>query len=332
MTGFPFTELSVELAYEIIRFAALPDWYETQSPRYATAVALCSVSRSVRRAAMPHLLHTVSLTSASQVLAFVDSVQLQHNHRQSVSPLSLDYSKHVKRFWCRECWEPLVDLSPNLPSINYRLLNEIMRNLDSLGLDFNCLHLLYNALASWGIDPRLHWRCRKITLTGELWRWRPLTMTPEGSTFLATITHLVLWIPSETPRWIEMPKGATEDELGICIPEWVQHVPFSSFSSLKHIAFPLAYRPTFHARPGFAFCKTIRMLVYTAPQSANHDANIFREWALSHDPAAHGVIVNIPVERKTTMEGGSKADWEAAYLRGLGDELWNRADRLRNGP
>jgi hypothetical protein len=323
MAGFPFTELSVELAYEIIRFAALPDWYETEKPRYAAAVALSSVSHSVRRAAMPHLLHTVSLTSASQVLAFVDSVQLQHHHRKNMAPLSLDYSKYVKRLWCRECWE---DLSPNFPSINYRMLHEIMQNADSLGLDFNCLHLLYNALASWDTDPLLYWKCTKITLTGELWRWRPLTMTPEGSAFLAKITHLVLWMPSENPPSFAG-KGATVCEARV--PEWIQQVPFSSFSSLQRVAFPLASRPTFHACPGFTFCKTIRMLVYTAPQSTNHDPNIFKEWAMSRDPAARGMIVNIPMEQNTTMEGGSKANWEDAYLRGVGDRLWNRADHTR---
>lgn len=325
MAGFPFNKLSVELAFEIVRFAALPDWYETQSPGYATAVALCSVSHSVRRAAMPHLLHTVSLTSSSQVLAFVDAVQLQHTHRKTISPLSLDYAKYVKRFWCRECWEPLVDQSPDLPMLNYRILHEIIRNVDSLGLDFNCLHLLYNGLASVGISPLLDWRCRKVTLSGDLWRWRPLTMTPEGSTFLASITHLVLWIPSEI---LVLPAGGGGAASSACIPEWIQHVPFSSFSSLKHIAFPLSGRQTFHTCPGFTFRKPTRMLVYTAPQHTNHDPSIFKEWALSHDPAAHGVIVNVEVEHTVNLNGSTTVNWEEAYLRGVGDELWKKADHL----
>ncbi|KAJ7690762.1 hypothetical protein B0H17DRAFT_1201590 [Mycena rosella] len=112
---FPFTLLPTELALEIIRVASLPDYGDATTPRpsYATALSMAAVSHGIRSATMPHLLHGVVLSSSPQVLCFIQSILLQKQFSASSSPLALDYPKLVRRFWSTECWEPLMDDSPD---------------------------------------------------------------------------------------------------------------------------------------------------------------------------------------------------------------------------
>ncbi|KAJ6495736.1 hypothetical protein C8R47DRAFT_959440, partial [Mycena vitilis] len=232
---FPFTLLPTELALEIVRLASLPDCADTTMPRpsYATALAMASVSHAMRNATMPHLLHTVILASSPQVFSFIDSILLQKRLAASSSALALDYPKLVRRFWSTECWEAVMDDSPDY-CINYNALYEVIRGVDSLGLNSRSLHLVYNGLSSAGADPAQDWTCRHLTISGSSPpRWRPLTSSLEGMAFLACITHLTLWIPTQNLPWL-LP---TQDESRI--PRWIEEIPLSSFHSLTHLAFPL---------------------------------------------------------------------------------------------
>ncbi|KAJ6449629.1 hypothetical protein DFH09DRAFT_893720, partial [Mycena vulgaris] len=232
--SFPFTFLPTELALEIVRVAAsLPNYEDVIAPRpsYATALSMASVSHAMRSATMPHLLHSVVLASSPQVLSFIDSILLQKQFYTS-SALALDYTKLVRRFWSTVCWEALTDDSPDY-CINYAALYEVVRGVDSLGLDFRSLHLLYNGLASPGADPARDWQCRRVTFAGSFPRWKPLTSTMEGTAFLSRITHLTLWIPTHTYPWLPPPTQESP------VPRWIQDIPFSAFQNLTHLAFPL---------------------------------------------------------------------------------------------
>ncbi|KAJ7039073.1 hypothetical protein C8F04DRAFT_890898, partial [Mycena alexandri] len=232
--AFPFTLLPTELALEIIRVASLPSYEDATAPRpsYATAVSMASVSHAMRGAAMPHLLHSVVLASSPQVLSFIDSILLQRQLSASSSALALDYPKLVRRFWSTECWEPLIEDSPEY-CIDYAALYQVIRGVDALGLNFRSLHLLYNSLESAGAAPALDWKCRHVILAGSLPRWRPLTSTAEGTIFLSCITHLTLWIPTINNRWLAPPPDGSR------IPPYVTEIPFSLMLNLTHLAFPL---------------------------------------------------------------------------------------------
>ncbi|KAJ6593536.1 hypothetical protein B0H19DRAFT_1246290 [Mycena capillaripes] len=267
---FPFTLLPTELALEIVRIAGLPSYDDATAPRpsYATALAMTAVSHSMRSAAMPHLLHSVVLASSDQVLSFIDSILLQKQLCASSSALALDYTKLVRRFWSTECWEALMDDSPDY-CINYSALYEIIRDVDSLGFNFRSLHLLYNGLASAGADPARDWQCRRVTLAGSNPRWKPLTSSVEGITFLSRITHLTLWISIHNHPW---------------------HPP----AHLTHLAFPLLpdHIPIGVKANPDVFQLPTETLVYFAPSfSVDFKPSVFREWALGDDPLSHGAVV-----------------------------------------
>ncbi|KAJ7106034.1 hypothetical protein C8R43DRAFT_859152, partial [Mycena crocata] len=232
--SFPFNFLPTELALEIIRLTSLPNYEDATAPRpsYATALSMASVSHAIRSATMPHLLHSVVLSSSPQVLSFIDSILLQKDFSASSSPLALDYTRLVRRFWSTECWEPLMEHSPEY-FIDYSALYKVIRGVDSLGLNFRSLHLLYNGLTSPGADPEKDWRCRHVTFAGFLPRWKPLTSNSEGTAFLSRITHLTLWISPHNRPWLPPPPHESR------IPSWIEHVPLDFFHSLTHLQFPL---------------------------------------------------------------------------------------------
>ncbi|KAJ7502931.1 hypothetical protein B0H11DRAFT_1630180, partial [Mycena galericulata] len=232
--AFPFTLLPTELALKIIHVATLPSYEDTTAPRpsYATALSLSSVSHAMRSATMPHLLHSVVLATSPQVFSFIDSIILQKQLAASHSPLALDYPRLVRRFWSNECWEALMEDEPEY-CINYGALYEVIRGVDSLGLNFRSLHLLYNGLSSPGADPARDWKCHHVTFAGALPRWNPLTSNTGGMAFLSRITNLTLWIPTHCHPWLPAPPHDSP------VPSWIAEIPFTSFPDLTHLAFPL---------------------------------------------------------------------------------------------
>ncbi|KAF8178589.1 hypothetical protein K438DRAFT_1844041 [Mycena galopus ATCC 62051] len=323
---FTFTHLPTELALEIIRVASLPDYENATAtrPSYATAVSLASVSHAMRSATMPHLLHSVVLASSPQVFAFVDSILLQKHFVTYAPQLALDYPKLVRRFWSTECWEALMEDSHEY-CIDYAALYSVIRGVDSLGLNFHSLHLLYNGLASPGADPMRDWKCHRVTFAGScLPRWRPLTSSTEGIIFLSRISHLTLWISADH---LLPPMHETR-----LVPRWVPDVPFVSFRSLTHFAFPLCShspnRSVLHVPTG--------TLVYIAPSSsADVNANTdfepceFRQWALDKDPLGHGVLVPFRHPVPPTSGLGDELGWEFLFMAGECEAAWAQVDRMR---
>ncbi|KAJ7818216.1 hypothetical protein B0H14DRAFT_3474049 [Mycena olivaceomarginata] len=302
--AFPFTLLPTELAHEIICIAALPDYDDASAPRpsYATAVSMASVS--------------VVLASSPQVLSFIESILLQKHLSASPSRLALDYPKLVRRFWATECWEPLMEHSPDY-YINSGALYKILCGVDSLGLHFRSLHLLYNGLASAGADPARDWTCTHVTLAGSLPRWKPLTSSTEGLLFLSRISHLTLWISTERAPPMHESR----------VPSWIEDVPFWALPNLTHFAFPL--RAECHQ----AGCQVpTETLVYVAPMSVDFKPSVFCEWALDDDPVGHGVVVPFlrspPVPRVVNNRAADvELGWESAFMAGESEAGWEAGEQ-----
>lgn len=316
---FKFTELSIELALEIIRLAAVPrvgnDAFDSVSftrPHYATAVSLASVSYAIRRATMPFLLRTVVLTLTDNHVAFIRSILLQRQLKKRGSRLALDYSTLIRSFWSTHCWAPVVDEPPE-DRLDYSALYEIIRGVGSVGLNYSSLHLLYNGLSSPIARASEDWTCQRVTFAGTSCRWKPLTSTPEGLVFLRKITHLTLWISGHD-------SDSNDQEI---IPSWVQQVPFALMPSLTHFACPLLRNQIQHEG---AFHVPTEMIVYIAtPSVSNSGPSTLPRWLSSPDPLAHGTVVpfNIP---RLPKDRPMDLFWESAYLHGASDDAWAKAE------
>ncbi|TFK44873.1 hypothetical protein BDQ12DRAFT_673732 [Crucibulum laeve] len=313
---FPLTELTTELALEIIRLAATPAPDENLHRRrgyYSTALSLCSVSSTIRRATMPYLLHTIILSSSSDVLSFIDSLRLQKQHMFHGSRLAVQYSHFVRRFWSTECWEPLVDSHAH-DMLDYTTLYDVIRGVESLGLNFLSLHLLYNGLSAPLSNPREDWFCRRVTLAGLFWRWKPLTSTSEGLAFLRQITHLNLWIPDHQIDPLSPNRSP--------IPRWVEQVPFALMPNLIHFSCPLLTNQKLQLGHNPYYTPT-EVIVYAVDLSCtlDHDPTVFLQWASAPDPLAYGVV--LPFRTPILPPDCAHEDWrwEVAYLQGQEDRM-----------
>ena len=290
MKPFPFVRLPVELCLEVIRFAAIPKVNDRQTSvqsYYATIVSLCYVSHAVRRVTMPHLLHTVVLTSDKRVRLFVHAIELQRRWRAVGSRLALDYSKLVRRFWSTESFEPLSDSNPT-EYLDYGSLSDITQRVLSFGVSIRSQHLLYSGLASPFSNPAhiSSWRCRQLTFAGEFWRWMPLTSTPEGLACLRQVTHLVLWFD-----------GQCDQHTNSAIPSWLKYVPFHLMPALTHFAFTVVGDPP--DRP---------------------DPEACRRWIAERNPSDRDIVKHVVI-RPILMKPNERV-WELAFLQGKNDEIW----------
>jgi hypothetical protein len=307
---------------------------------------MCLVSHEVRKAALPQLLKTVLLSEDRHVYAFTHAILMQRIHRQNQSRLAVDYSKYVKRMWCGPCREALVDEPRDSPSwLDYGALCEVMRNVEHLGIN-QSLHLLYNSLASdvdamgvdevdgKGISLPIPWKCRKVTFSGDFWRWKPLTSTGEGTAFLANITHLVLWMKDHhhCHHHGELSVSTAKSEV---TPRFMESVPFEMMKSLTDVGFALT-RPTKPVDFPFVVVPS-EMLVYHLPESGTtstestsfHDQKLFRQWAVDAiDPISHGLVLPLYIEAFVNTHGVLRdLDWEKAWATGQSEYSWEAVRR-----
>jgi len=348
---FPFHRLPTELGTEIIRNAATPDFADIlldipDINPYSNALNLCLVSHAVRQATIPQLLDRVILSEGNNINAFIRAILIQRTHRKNQSRLAVDYSAYVRRMWCGTCWEVLVDEPEDSPSwLDYGALWEVMRNVESLGIHLQSMHLLYNGLATEvyamdvdeaggkDISSMTQWKCRRVTLTGDYCRWRPLTSTAEGSAFLASITHLVLWMPDHYHGW--QSASTTNSEV---TPKWMENVPFEMMGSLTDVAFVLS-KP---GRPeaSNSIVAPTQMLAYHLPKRdtttidgtslpSKHDPTYFRRWAVDDmDPVSHGLVLPLYVETTADEKGVSWVlNWEKAWVAGQSEYSWEATQK-----
>ncbi|KAG1799547.1 hypothetical protein EV424DRAFT_1286017, partial [Suillus variegatus] len=98
--SFRFNDLPTELALVVFKHAAQPPFAQyLPYPRhpYTSALSLCQVSKDIRRAVLPELLHTVLLLTARHLLAFVRALRMQKTYIDQQHDLAFDYAPCVHR-------------------------------------------------------------------------------------------------------------------------------------------------------------------------------------------------------------------------------------------
>ncbi|KAG1789576.1 hypothetical protein EV424DRAFT_1297630, partial [Suillus variegatus] len=213
--SFGFNDLPTELALIIFKLAAQPPFAQhapfTRDP-YSSALSLCQVSKIVRRAALPELLHTVLLSTARQLLAFIWALRMQKKYIDQQHDLSFDYASCVDMMSIGDFRGPLQ--SPPIPfsplpmpelecELDISLLAPVILGASSLAIHFNNLNLLSKCLkhacnsdVDLNVDHKnslLPWSTRSLTLLGMFFHpWWPFVGSVHGYAFLASIQHLTL--------------------------------------------------------------------------------------------------------------------------------------------
>ncbi|KAJ8514447.1 hypothetical protein ONZ45_g8010 [Pleurotus djamor] len=290
----PFACWPEDIAYQIIRCAAIPDFYANGNP-YKTALALTRVSSTVRRMAMPAFLHTVLLNDPDKLLLLIQAV---HNSRMNGRryrrlTLSSDYTHLIRRLWITDAPARLVELD----TLDHQTLYDIMRNVHSLGLTFTSLSMLSDCLDQ-ARDVKKEWKCKRLTLCGEADRWRPLTATAAGVAFLAKITHLFVISVKDTESTL--------------YPQSITNVPFANMPSLTHFAFPKLDSKD----------RMVPVVVYETGGLV--ESKTFRQWVTSPDPGRFGTLVPYYAPMKDWKRGKwfNQCD---AYGLAEEEQLWSRA-------
>ncbi|KAG2125650.1 uncharacterized protein EDB93DRAFT_1046082, partial [Suillus bovinus] len=249
---FRFTELPTELAFMVLKYAAQPTFdqaerYDRQNP-YSSALNLCLVSKSVRRAVLPELLHTVSLREPRNVKAFVQALLMQEAYKEANNrDFKFDYASHVHRMWIKSPGDDLAPASERSRVIS--LLTPVIFAAPSLALGWTSVDLLVECLEhAWKsrpaiLDgeehPRPPWKTQTLTITLGIpisnTKWNSLTSTPQGSAFLASIRRLssatYLYRDFTSP----LPPTSSQD---YSLPDWMKTAPLASFTNLQTVILP----------------------------------------------------------------------------------------------
>ncbi|KAF9501763.1 hypothetical protein BDN71DRAFT_484491 [Pleurotus eryngii] len=284
----PLNRWPADVFHQVMRFAALPDFVNGQSP-YETALALTRVSSDVRRAAMPGFLHTVVISNPRQLYAFLEAVRRSRSQRQPRRlDIHCDYAQMVRRFWCTDGPHRLLS-DPTV--LDYATLYEVIRNVDSLGMTFVTLPMLTDCFAE-GRNIQKEWKCRSLVLVGPGDRWNPLVNSPEGVVFLSKLTHLVVYnldgASDETPY-----------------PPAVARIPFAAMPSLTHFAFPMLAQ----ARGG----------IFPMAAIVSADRQALRQFV--NAPANY----SSPSYIRPPQWDRRGIDWEAAFGVAEPEQIWGRA-------
>ncbi|KAK0195757.1 hypothetical protein F5146DRAFT_997280 [Armillaria mellea] len=317
--SFPILSLPMELVLEIIAYAASPVFdakdVTVVRPSYSTAVELACVSYFMYRHTMPHLLHTIILNSEVDLAFFARTVRHQYQ-RQVPRRLELPYPSLVRRFWCSESYEAIIDRNDY---IDYSALYQVISRAESIGMPFYGMHLLYNGLASDGANPDTDWKCQRIAFEGRFIRWKPITSSYEGATFLKKITHLSMWVPyhdltSISPQ--EYPVAA-----------WVKDIPFHMMPKLRQFSFPLLIDRRRHEGPRRIGYPT--MVVYCAPHGQEFNPVTFKDWATSPEFQKYGRQVKL--QKMPQISPSDRGDWTAGYVLDETERVWKEVDKMLEG-
>lgn len=244
ITRFPFAELPADL-------------YDARSP-YSSALALCRVSKIVRRVVLPELLHTILLPDSRHVVKFVHALRMQKAYKEKGNDLHFEYIPRVRKMWIVSHGGNLTPahsphpsrayaLTPSESPLDISLVAPILLAVPSLALSCTSLDLLVECLEhAWKSRAATHvdsehsphpWNTQTLTLSctpitaGP--RWERLTDTPQGSAFLASISHL-----STNPYVCDYKSHTTNVCLEYCLPQWMKIAPWASFKSLQTVFLP----------------------------------------------------------------------------------------------
>ncbi|KAG2155887.1 uncharacterized protein EDB93DRAFT_1055825, partial [Suillus bovinus] len=207
--SFPFADLPVELALIIFKHAAQPSFsqsapYKSQNP-YSSALALCLVSKEVRKTVLPEILRTVLLPQLHNVTAFVDALRMQETYAQQDHQFKFDYAKHVRRIWMGQFRGRLPGLSLNgfgqmQSGLDLSPLAPVLLAAPSIAVDFENLELLSACLFhAWKSRSDNHeespalYSPKSLMVTGSesTRQWASYIKTDHGAAFLASISHVI---------------------------------------------------------------------------------------------------------------------------------------------
>ncbi|KAG0691463.1 hypothetical protein DFH29DRAFT_1085586, partial [Suillus ampliporus] len=248
VTRFPILELPTELVLLILSYAAQPTFFQTErcdaENPYSSALALSRVSRLFRRAVLPKMLHTVSLSPFHSLRNFERALRMQKAYAQQNHHLHFEYAPHVHRIWLGNSLG-----SEFVIGLDFSLLAEVLLAAESLAINFECLSFLVPRLdLAWdshmakNID---HTRSPlpRSTKTLTIWEDEDNFLDRhiiKGSPFIASISHLIsLSHPAYTSRHVP---GRNDGDLGsgdYKLPKWMAHAPWDCFTSLQTVSVAL---------------------------------------------------------------------------------------------
>ncbi|KAG2753556.1 hypothetical protein P692DRAFT_20246636 [Suillus brevipes Sb2] len=260
-TTFRFADLPIELALLVFKYAARPIFDQAQNCErdraYSSAVKLCLVSKAVRRAVLPELLHTILLSRSQRMRLFMQALLMQEEYKKANSDLQYQYAPRVRKMWIGDDGsDPRLPpdhleyaLQPSKNPHFISLLSPIMlaapslafNRTTSISLFMKCLEHAWKFRPATPVDEehsQLPWNTKSLALFGGHpidTQWTDLTNTPQGAAFLASICQLVS--PKYLSRdylWVSLAKDYP-------LPQWVGTVPLAAFKSLQTVISP--YQP-----------------------------------------------------------------------------------------
>ncbi|KAG1884897.1 hypothetical protein F4604DRAFT_1728657 [Suillus subluteus] len=263
--SFPFGDLPVELALLILKHAVQPSFsqtepYKSKNP-YSFALALCLVSKEVRKMVLPEILHTVLLPQLHNVTAFVDALRMQQAYAQQDHQFKFDYTKYVRRMWMGQFRGSLRGLSldgfgPMQFGPDLSPLAPVLLAAPSIAVDFENLNLLSGCLFhAWKSRANNHegspalYGPKTLMVTGSesmTRQWSSYTKTVHGAAFLASISHVISithTISDSTRHTRGLCHCGDGSEIYHKLPDWMARAPLSSLQtfslSIPHSAHPL---------------------------------------------------------------------------------------------
>ncbi|KIK47190.1 hypothetical protein CY34DRAFT_9080 [Suillus luteus UH-Slu-Lm8-n1] len=260
--SFPFGDLPVELALLILKYAAQPSFsqsetYKSKNP-YSSALAICLVSKEVRKKVLPEILHTVLLPQLRNVTAFVEALRMQQSYALQDHQFKFDYTKYVRRIWMGQFrgsvpgisldgfgqLQPELDLSPLAP---------VLLAAPSISVDFENLDLLSGCLLhAWnsrvdnheGSPPLYSPKTLMITGTESMTRqWSSYIKTVHGAAFLASITHVISVTYTITDSSRHLCRICRENgSKNYNRPDWMTRTPLNNLQTFS-LPIPHSARP-----------------------------------------------------------------------------------------
>ncbi|OJA10962.1 hypothetical protein AZE42_08483 [Rhizopogon vesiculosus] len=205
-----FANLPTELCLLILTYAARPKFAPNRRERrkpYSSALALCRVSRTFRRIVLPLLLHTILLSEAKNVIAFIHALTMQEAYAQQENHLHVDYAAHIHRIWIGEIQRSDFDnvqFDEGLRSFLY-VLAPVLLASKSIAFNFQSLFILRicieNALISYfdsnankSFPPPSPWSIKTLTLSGDVAHYGLMDAVLLYA-FHASITHIIFLSP-----------------------------------------------------------------------------------------------------------------------------------------
>jgi hypothetical protein len=260
--SFRFGDLPVELALRILKYAAQPSFSQTEPYRsknpYSSALAICLVSKEVRKVVLPEILHTVLLPESHNVTAFVNALSMQQAYAQQDHQFKFDYTKYVRKMWMGAFRGSLPDPSldglvgqyPALPpGFDISPLAPVLLAAPFISVDFENLDLLSRCL--------LHaWNSRVDNHEGSPPLYSPKTLmifgfesmthrwsSVHGAAFLASITHVISITFTITDAERHMRRICRDNgSKNYNLPDWMVRTPLSNLQTFS-LPIPHSARP-----------------------------------------------------------------------------------------